>query len=302
MTHLNVEDGTGVIALANSYVGVAEADNYHVARGNAAWAAAATEEIREEALIRATDYIETRFGQRFLGRKQFIDLELAAIGHFNIPGSNVVNNDTVTIGVTVYTFVPSPSAAFEVDIGADAAGSVVNLDAAINLTGVAGTTYGVGTTIHPDFSSEVHVIGLPGFLITAKVKGIIGNGVVLATSDGRANWDTAITLGGQDTGEQPLSFPRLNLWTRDGTLVSMIPQALKNAQMEYALSALAASLWLAPTQDATGLRVIGSRSKVGPIETETRFAENTTVSTIKPLPQADRLLNQYLAATGTVIR
>lgn len=63
--------------------------------------------------------------------------------------SNVAADDTVTIGATVYTFKAAPSAAFEVDVGADLATSIDNLVAAINLTGTAGTTYGTGTTAHP---------------------------------------------------------------------------------------------------------------------------------------------------------
>ncbi len=56
---LIVEDGTG-LPNANSYVSVADADSYHVDRGNAAWAAAASSD-RETALIRATAYLEARY-------------------------------------------------------------------------------------------------------------------------------------------------------------------------------------------------------------------------------------------------
>lgn len=58
--------------------------------------------------------------------------------------------NTVTIGTTVYTFETSPSSAYDVDIGADAEGSIDNLVAAINLSGTAGTEYASGTAIHPD--------------------------------------------------------------------------------------------------------------------------------------------------------
>lgn len=52
-----VEDGSGV-AGANSYTSVAFADSYFEDRGVAAWAAA-TEQAKASALIRATDYIES---------------------------------------------------------------------------------------------------------------------------------------------------------------------------------------------------------------------------------------------------
>jgi hypothetical protein len=63
--------------------------------------------------------------------------------------SNVAANDTVVIGATTYTFVASPSSAYDVDIGGDLATSIDNLVAAINDSGTAGTTYGTGTAAHP---------------------------------------------------------------------------------------------------------------------------------------------------------
>jgi hypothetical protein len=61
------EDGTG-LADANAYVAVADVDTYFSERGVAAWAAA-TNDQKEAAIYRATDYIEARFGQRFMGIK-----------------------------------------------------------------------------------------------------------------------------------------------------------------------------------------------------------------------------------------
>jgi len=60
-----VEDGTGITD-ANSYTDVAFADAYFLDRGNAAWAAALTA-AKEQALIKATDYIELRFKDRWKG-------------------------------------------------------------------------------------------------------------------------------------------------------------------------------------------------------------------------------------------
>jgi hypothetical protein len=74
---------------------------------------------------------------------------------------NPADNDTVTIGAQVYTFktalTPLP---FEVKIGATATATKLNLVKAINLTGVAGTDYGTGTTVNvkvvaTDFSATV---------------------------------------------------------------------------------------------------------------------------------------------------
>lgn len=63
---LIVEDGTG-LANAESYIAVADATTYHAARGNAAWAALASDTVREQALRRATDYMEGAYGSRWRG-------------------------------------------------------------------------------------------------------------------------------------------------------------------------------------------------------------------------------------------
>lgn len=59
-----VEDGTGV-ADANSLCAVDYADAYFADRAIAAWTGA--DVAKQSALVRATDYIETRFGRRFKG-------------------------------------------------------------------------------------------------------------------------------------------------------------------------------------------------------------------------------------------
>ena len=62
-----VEDGTG-LAGANSYLSVSDADDYHAGRGNTEWDKAAnTDALKEDALVRATDYINKRFGTKFRG-------------------------------------------------------------------------------------------------------------------------------------------------------------------------------------------------------------------------------------------
>ena len=64
-----VEDGTGV-ANANSYTTVAFVQAYFDDRGgNAAWDALATDTDREHILIKATDYIEKRFSEKWIGAK-----------------------------------------------------------------------------------------------------------------------------------------------------------------------------------------------------------------------------------------
>lgn len=56
---MTAEDGTGLEG-ADSYATVAEADAYHLARGNSAWAAALTA-AKEAALVRGTAYVDGCF-------------------------------------------------------------------------------------------------------------------------------------------------------------------------------------------------------------------------------------------------
>ncbi len=67
-----VEDGTGVED-ANSYASVDFADLYFEDRGNAVWEAL-DDDVKEQCLIRATDYVDGRF--TFLGEKNDEDQAL----------------------------------------------------------------------------------------------------------------------------------------------------------------------------------------------------------------------------------
>jgi hypothetical protein len=60
-----VEDGSG-IANSNAYVTEAFTDTHHTDRNNTIWDDFTTEE-KEAAIIRASDYIDKRFGRRFRG-------------------------------------------------------------------------------------------------------------------------------------------------------------------------------------------------------------------------------------------
>ncbi len=62
-----VEDGTG-LATSDSYVSVAEADAYHAARANTAWAAALTA-AKEAALVRATSALDGIYSARWPGAR-----------------------------------------------------------------------------------------------------------------------------------------------------------------------------------------------------------------------------------------
>lgn len=109
-------------------------------------------------------------------------------------GGNVTEDETVTIGSTVYTFKAAPSAAFEVDIGGTETISLANLASAINLDGTAGVEYGAShVAAHPDFTATSDATTLT---ITAIVAGTAANGETLASDAG--SWDQATTTGGTD--------------------------------------------------------------------------------------------------------
>jgi hypothetical protein len=71
---LVVEDGSNK-SDANSYVSTSYADGYHSDRGNTAWANATTDE-KEQALIKATAYLDDRYYHRWKGWKQTDDQAL----------------------------------------------------------------------------------------------------------------------------------------------------------------------------------------------------------------------------------
>ena len=62
---LVVEDGTGLVG-ADAYISVANADTYFLASANATWAVA-TIPAKEVAIIKATRYMEKRFGTKWKG-------------------------------------------------------------------------------------------------------------------------------------------------------------------------------------------------------------------------------------------
>ena len=63
---LVVEDGTG-LSTAESYISVADASTYHSNRGNAAWAALASDTVREQYLRKATDYMTAMYRNSWQG-------------------------------------------------------------------------------------------------------------------------------------------------------------------------------------------------------------------------------------------
>lgn len=101
---------------------------------------------------------------------------------------------------------------------------------------------------------------------------------------------------------QALQFPRIGITGFTG-----IPLTLKRAAFEYALRAKASPLAPDIKMDASGLIVSETYKKVGPIETQTKFATglngtNKVSMLFKPYPAADLLLRPLLTSNNSVIR
>jgi len=66
---LVVEDGTGK-STADSYISLVDAATRHTNLGNTAWAALASDAIREQYFRRSTEYMEGAYRQRWQGYKK----------------------------------------------------------------------------------------------------------------------------------------------------------------------------------------------------------------------------------------
>lgn len=83
-----VEDGTGM-ATAESLCSVATATTYHAARGNAAWAALASDTVREQCLRKAADYLEQVYRLRWAGVRK-VSTQALSWPRYNVPMLDVV--------------------------------------------------------------------------------------------------------------------------------------------------------------------------------------------------------------------
>ena len=90
---LIVETGTGS-ATGESFCSVADSLAYHAARGNATWATITTAQ-QEQALRRATDYMEAVYSQRWAGTRT------TSVQALSWPRYNVFVNGFVTLSSSI---------------------------------------------------------------------------------------------------------------------------------------------------------------------------------------------------------
>ena len=115
----------------------------------------------------------------------------AAAQTLTVAATPTTEDDTVTIGETVYTFLTEPLAAYDVAIGADAEEAIDNLVDAIN-----GDLE--GTDAHPDVTAVK--ASASTMTVTAKVPGAAGNSIATTETftDGSSVWGSTVLAGGAD--------------------------------------------------------------------------------------------------------
>lgn len=269
---LVVEDGSGLLS-ANSYCDAEFVDLYFSSRGISTWTGDTS--VKEAALIKATDYIETRFGHRFGGARLHSTVG-AARGTLTFT-VQPTSGQTVTVDGQTFTF-----------------GSNVTIDSRLSVT-----ISNLIDAINDNTLTEVSAYALAGqkLYVIAGYDGPDGNDITVSTNITGASWSSATLLGGNDElSPQGLSFPRSHLYV-DGNLISGIPTDLKKAVAEYALRSLSSTLMPDPARDDTGGEVLLKREEVGPIKEETRYSQGQ-LNTIPNYPAADKLLSKFLVSGG----
>lgn len=121
-----------------------------------------------------------------------------ATGTLTSDATNVTDNDTVTIGSTVYRFKNTLALAYDVKIGADAATTLDNLKAAVNASGTPGTEYFAGTLIHPTVSATTNTNTTQVF--EAKTAGTDGNAIATTEASSHLSFGAATLTGGTLNG------------------------------------------------------------------------------------------------------
>ncbi len=300
---LILEDGTGVSG-ANAYTTASAVTAYLSERNRTpenGWDGLSGSE-KNAAVIAATDYIETRFSLRFLGQREWQNVSVAR-GTLTFT-DQPANAETIVLDGTTYTFNTALGGANSVLIGASVAARILNLVNAVTATATeAGVTHGTGTVAHTTVS-VAEAIG-DRLLAIAVIKGTAGNIIVTTTTVALASWSAATLLGGSDVAEpQPLSFPRIHLFDREGLSVRGMPTKLLHATAEYAVrTSDGTKLAPDPVTDTSGQLVTGKSTKIGPIETSVQYSDSGALLQVsKPYPAADRLLAGYISQGGRVIR
>jgi hypothetical protein len=265
-----VEDGAG-FPEANSLVTISFIDSYASDRGVASWTG--ENSAKQAAAIAATDYLEKRFGHRFLGDKLYSETSYAK---------------------TLMTLTALPDPGSEVTLGSE----TIPLEPEATILETLEEFIDYVNTF-TDFAAEL-AFGLSVRLF-ASVSGPEGNSQETSSTSDAVTFSSTTFLGGNfESLEQALSFPRTNIYTKNGISIKGVPLKIKQAVAEYAIRALSGTLM--PDPELTNGQIIQrSFDKVGPIENEVSYLRGVLYS-MGSFPAADSLLREFMASGGGVYR
>ncbi|MEE8608889.1 MAG: hypothetical protein V3S55_14890 [Nitrospiraceae bacterium] len=113
------------------------------------------------------------------------------------------NTETCVVGGKTYTFQTSlTDTDGNIAIGANVAGDLLNLLAAINLSNEgesavgAGNDYAASMTINAEVSARLAEITATTLTVRAKTAGTVGNLIACTETHGEGSWDNATLTGG----------------------------------------------------------------------------------------------------------
>lgn len=136
-----------------------------------------------------------------------------AVATLTSTGTNVADNDTVTLGGRAYRFKNTLAQADDVKIGASASATLDNLKACINQTGVSGTDY-FATTIHATITAGKKTATT--ILFYAKTGGTGGNSLGSTEGSTQLSFGGATFSGGAAaTGVSAIIFSPTDVGTYD---------------------------------------------------------------------------------------
>jgi hypothetical protein len=145
-----------------------------------------------------------------------------AVAVLTSTGVNPAAAETVTIGSKTYTFRASvATTANEVLIGANAAATLANLKAAVNLETGAGTLYGSNTTINAEATASV--ITATTLRFYAKTAGTAGNSIASTETSTTLSFTGGTFAGGaaatgvKSLEVRPTRASKLTITATDGT-------------------------------------------------------------------------------------
>ena len=274
-----IEDGTGTKG-AQTYGTVAVFEAYMLARGTDI--SGVSTPIKENSLVNATDYIDTRWGLKLLGQRQYSFLTSRSIFTLSDQPSD---GETVTVGSAVATFKTTAALDTHAEIGNTITETLNNLASALAAADA------------DELVADFLIADPDAPTLTCYV---VRDGVATTEASTNGSFDNA-TSAGYSGRPQVLEFPRQYLYDAAGILVDGIPARLQEAMYEYAYRAQSAALAPDPTVDPSGLKKTMTEKKVGPIVTKISYAENQLPVITTPYPAADRLLQEYVS-TGGIIR